>query len=147
MDGKRGTWYSLNIVSQGGWVGELHLISTRKQSFLLKRPKAILPVSWQGLPSCPSTSSQQTGNPNLRRGPPKPVTTRTHCLVSSFEARHLPSPSPSLSQQSPKVQPLLGLNSGGGTARGCGSASQGTLPTLNRNCRWEPRRGAGQGQV
>lgn len=43
-----------------------------------------------------------------------------------------PITSPSPSQQSPKVQPLLGLDRGGGIARGCGSPSWGTLPTLQK---------------
>lgn len=99
MDGKTGTWCSLNSISQRG-VGEFQLIRTRKQSFLLKGPKAVLPVTWQGLSFCPSTSSQQAGNPNLRRGPPKPITCRSHCLGSSFEARHLPLPLPAKPQSS-----------------------------------------------
>lgn len=99
MDGKTDTWYSLNSISQRE-VGELQFISTRKQSFLLKGPKAVLPVTWQGLSSRPSTSSQQAGNPNLRRGPPKPITCRSHCLSSSFEACHLPLPLPAKPQSS-----------------------------------------------
>lgn len=132
MDGKTGTWYSLDSVSQRG-VRELHFISTRKQGFPLKGPSAVLPVTWQGLPSCPSTSSLQVGNPNLRWGPPKPITVRSHCLGFSFEAYHLPHPLPA----KPQIPPLPGLDSGGGASRGCGSASlRGTLPTIHRNCRW-----------
>lgn len=38
------------------------------------------------------------------------------------------SPTPSSSQQSPKVQPLPGLEGGGGAALGCGSAMGGGRP-------------------
>lgn len=99
MDGKTGTWCSLESVSQRR-VGDLQLISTRKQSFLLKGPSTVLPVTWQGLFSRLSAFSLQTGNPSLRGGPPKLITSRSHCLGFSFEASHLPLPHPARPQSS-----------------------------------------------
>lgn len=80
-------------------VRDLQLIGTRKQGFPLKGPKAVRPVTWQGFPFCPSTSSLQ-GYPKLRWGPPKRITSRTHCLQFSFEDYHLPQHLPAKPQSS-----------------------------------------------
>lgn len=133
----------MGSISQRG-VRELQLISTRKQSFLLKGPSTVLPVTWQGLPSCPSTSSLKAGNPNLRWGPPKPITSRSHCLGFSFEAYHLPHPLPAKPQSSTVAWTGQW---GRCSQRVWLCKSGGTLPTLHENCRWlccswEPRGGA-----
>lgn len=132
MDGKTDTWCSLESVSQRRG-GDLQLISTRKQSFWLKGPSAVLPVTWQGLPSCPSVFSLQAGNPSLRRGPPKPITSGSHCLGFSFEAGHLPLPLPLPAKPQSSTLAWTGLW-GKCSHRVCLCKPWGLY--LHRNCRW-----------
>lgn len=125
--------------------GELQLISTRKQSFLLKRPKAVLPVSWQGLPSRPSTSSQQAGNPNLRRG--LQSQSQRGLIVLFLPLKPVTSPPPPPSSKAPKFNPYWDWTVG--EVQPEGVALPARVPfllstgTAGGSLGW----GAGQGQV
>lgn len=64
----------------------------QETKFPAERTERCLASHLAGAPLLPSTFSLQAGNPSLRRGPPKLITSRSHCLGSSFEASHLPLP-------------------------------------------------------
>lgn len=110
--------------------------------------------SLAGAPLQPFNLPQQAGNPNVRRGPPKPITSRSHCLGSSFEARHVPLPLPAKPQSSTlcldwtvgEVQQegvALPRREGVRVWGGAGGDPSHSTGTAGGRFQW----GAGQGQV
>lgn len=151
MDGKTGIWCSFNSVSQRrGGVGELQLISTRKQSFPLKG-KAVLPVTGRGSPPALQSPLSKLAIPTQEGA--LQSQSQAGVIVLVLPLKPVTSPTPSSSQQSPKVQPVPGLEGGGGAGRGCGSAMggggrRGKRPFLlsTGTAGGCLQRGAGQGQ-
>lgn len=142
-------WCSLDSVSQSGERERTPAYQHQKTKFGAdKGPSAGCPASHLAGGSPPALQPFSASRQSQPLGPPKPITSRSHCLGFSFEACHLPIPLPAKPQSSAlawtglwgRCSQRVWLCKPGWWGLGGGD----TLTSLHRNCRWlfyrrEPR--------